>query len=381
MYRNMKQKLSEATAVRLLQMPDWKHCLAIAMAWAYRDRISYNVGQDTYRTCLPTADSLRKEHLNHDSDFVEVTVSPMELSHSLNSKSKDRKGTSRWIVFGTKSRYPRVGGVIFLPEDIATLFTYHQLNFFPGDNRIHALKTFRSFLMDDLEDADKNSILHAFRPNLRSHDKPECDDDDVDLQAEETEETQESMSEKDEDELHIAKSSASSNPVSSAMKSSERNPKARKDQTQSATAFASSDLKFSERCKQQRVNSTSASSAPLQSSKLNLQVSECLESMTADVHTMDDLRNQIRNISSVASSSVLALQDMFLNIGASRFDEVLKEVKTERKKLSALLAKAAKYFDVTSRKVYKYVRSCEVMLGRRLSFFDKRVCGLYTESF
>ena len=130
MSRNMKKKPSETAAVQLLQMPDWRHCLAIAMAWAYRDRISYNVGQDTYRTCLPTADSVRKEHLNHDSDFLEVKVSPMELSHSLNIKSNGRKDVSRWIVFGTTSRHPRVGGVIPLREDIANLFTCHRLIFF-----------------------------------------------------------------------------------------------------------------------------------------------------------------------------------------------------------------------------------------------------------
>ena len=67
--------------------------------------------------------------------------------------------------------------------------------------------------MNELSDADENFILHAFRPNLRSHQTPECKGDDHDLQTEDTEVFSESTS---EDEVHVEKSSASTNPVSSA---------------------------------------------------------------------------------------------------------------------------------------------------------------------
>lgn len=54
----------------------------LACAWAYRDRIAYKVGQDTYRTVMKVSPELRREHLHGTSGYEIVHVNEVDVCHS-----------------------------------------------------------------------------------------------------------------------------------------------------------------------------------------------------------------------------------------------------------------------------------------------------------
>ena len=138
--------LTPGLARTLLQEPNWEEVVTMCTAWAFPDNVAFRIGSNAYRTTLPNTVPLRAQVLPQTEDFQDVTVTQTSLRHELNACSEDRKlPVRRWIVFTNMLRFPHVGGVVPLPDDIAAMRTAHPLTWPSSCPRESILQGFRIF--------------------------------------------------------------------------------------------------------------------------------------------------------------------------------------------------------------------------------------------
>ena len=187
--------MSAGLALELLQKTNWEEVVMLACAWAYRDRIPYKVGQDTYRTVMKVSSRLRREHLRGSPDYENVVVNDIDLCHSYNNDDSLHGQTPTWILFSNLHRYPVVSGIVLLPNSIGALFTNHIVSSEPADTKELTLLGLKKFFLEELPNKHVETLVLAVRP--RAADPRELPDDEAD-ESEEAEEPEEEDQEKNE---------------------------------------------------------------------------------------------------------------------------------------------------------------------------------------
>ena len=102
-----------------------------------------------------------------------MTVSKNSLAHSRNTPAKELSRDTRWIVFTSPLRFPKVTGVVPLPKDIAAICTKHPTEWPVSNPKERILRGFKSFLSAP-PPSDRNEqhpIITALRPDLSSDKK------------------------------------------------------------------------------------------------------------------------------------------------------------------------------------------------------------------
>ena len=118
---------------------------------------------------LPNTNPLRAEHLGTVDDFEDVNASPLDLAHPYNNSSHaELKRGHSWGVFTSMLRHPNVGGIVSLPHDIAALCTKHCLRWPTEGLRDSARRGFRDFLQRIGSAESDAPIVAAIRPRLHN---------------------------------------------------------------------------------------------------------------------------------------------------------------------------------------------------------------------
>ena len=320
--------LSEIAAELLLE-PNWQECITLAVVWAHRDHIAYTVGGDTFRAFLPTADHLRRKHLNHKSDFVDVKTSELELCHSLNLDSETGNGMPQWICFTNPSRYPRVGGVIPLTPAMGELFTHHELAWTPADGKNTALEGIRLFLLQDLPKGAASKVIEVIRPLLASY-----------IPSDRSRMEQDASDEEKED---------------------------------SADEMVSSSVA---KLKRQDASTASSSSQPASSLQWNPLIQRRMEELAETVSSFEDFRTRVKSLIADSPDYAAAITSMVNKSENPDSQTLAQHLREERLRMCNFLEPAAKYFGVCRRKVYRYLYSCESVACRNLKRNDS-ISGIF----
>ena len=126
---------------------------------------------------LPNTNVLRVEHLDTLDDFEDVVASPLDLAHPYNQSDHGGvKSFSRWAVFTSTLRHPTVSGIVSLPQDIAALCTKHCVCWPTEGLRDRARRGFRDFLQGVGSGDSDALIVTALRPCLHNTGQsPQCE--------------------------------------------------------------------------------------------------------------------------------------------------------------------------------------------------------------
>ncbi len=178
-FNNMKHHIARATkysphealtaehAAALLQEPHWEQVVTVATAWAYQDNVAVKLQPGTYMTTLPNTSQLRLQLLESSDDRHQVTVTLNSLAHPCNSSDTGTgHGAPSWAVFTTMLRFPHVSGVVPLPGDIAAMCSSHPTTWPASCPKEKVVRGFKHFLDRPTSLNEKDPIVLSLRPEL-----------------------------------------------------------------------------------------------------------------------------------------------------------------------------------------------------------------------
>lgn len=156
--------MNETLARELLEEIHWEEVVMLACAWAYRDRIAYRVGEDTYRTVMKVSSHLRLDHLAGSPDYENAFVNELDLCHSYNNDDALHRLKPIWILFTSLHRYPMVSGIVPLPKSTGALFAKQTVSWEPADTQEMSLTGLRKFFTQELQSTHAQNLIWTLRP-------------------------------------------------------------------------------------------------------------------------------------------------------------------------------------------------------------------------